>query len=56
MSTQYFILVKGTVKNSRDKINVIVNRELEAMSFGTQAIFVVLLRRKELAIRTCSSL
>jgi len=31
-----------------DKINVIFNRELEAMSFGTQTIFVFLLRREEL--------
>jgi len=35
MLTWYFILVQCTVKNSRDKINVIFNRELEAMSSGT---------------------
>jgi len=42
-------LVKCTVKNSRDKINVIFNRELEAMSSWMQTIFVFLLRREELA-------
>jgi len=35
MLTWYFILVQCPVKNSRDKINVIFNRELKAMSSGT---------------------